>query len=103
MEARAIEDDEEISPLREIVGDEALVDFGQRFEIGDARVLVDLMDLSYSQGQNSTTGQMSLMKRASDVPPPVVRAGTRPVTDLTASLSVETSGPGFVRNTSAGA
>ena len=31
---------------------------------------------------NSTTGQMSLMKRASDVPPLVESFGRRPVTSL---------------------
>ena len=40
------------------------------------------------------------MKRASEVPPLVVSAALRPVTAVTASLMVATSGPGSVRNTS---
>ncbi len=40
------------------------------------------------------------MKRASDVPPLVVSAGSRRVTAMTAPRMVSTSGPGLVRNTS---
>ena len=40
------------------------------------------------------------MKRASDVPPLVVSAGSRRVTAMAAPRMVSTSGPGLVRNTS---
>ena len=50
---------------------------------------------------SSTTGQAFLMKRASEVPPPVESEGLRPVTSVTASATRSVNGPGLVRKATA--
>src|SRR6185437_3718721 len=50
---------------------------------------------------SSTTGQAVLMKRASDVPPPVESDGVRPVTSRTAAATRSVNGPGLVRKATA--
>ena len=47
---------------------------------------------------SSTTGQKSLMKRASDVPPLVEKKGDSPITPATVSLINWVNLPGAVRN-----
>ena len=49
---------------------------------------------------NSATGQWSLMKRASDVPPVVLRAGVTPVTAATESAMIVLNRPGGVTKAS---
>ena len=50
---------------------------------------------------NSTTGQISLINLASEVPPLVDKLGTRPVIDFIALFSDPTKWPGFVKKGSA--